>query len=253
MTPTSPRTSRAHRASVAVCLLAAVVAGCGSSGHQPAKRHVAPPGPPHGLAVLTCPGQGAPTIRVIDPLSGHTTRTIRTADDVTGPGGQLTTTAQCPSGADPTDGVQVLHTRQQFAPDFARQAATTGQLRDGTTHVGYVNLQTHRFTDISAASADTGFSDQAGDATDPLFSSDGTRLLFVRDQRNLNVPPVKKMRQVGAFGVWRWAAGSGGGSPRQAARGAWLSAPGGGGGGGLTRSPAAPLGGGQVRRSPDRS
>jgi hypothetical protein len=184
----------AGRAVSLVLVVAMALSACG--GHKPANPSVseknervrpAPaPARPRGLAVLICPYGVAPVLEFVDPNTGKPVRTITTAAVAQAPGEGLDTDLNCPLIGGFASGVAALHAREQFSPDFARQAATTPEQRDGSTHVGYVELSSGRFVDITAASSSTkGFSQTAASDDLPLFSSDGRTLLFRRNERTV--------------------------------------------------------------------
>jgi hypothetical protein len=99
-----------------------------------------------------------------------------------GPIGQLNTDfgVRCGTGG----GAFSLYTREQFDADFGRVAVTTGKLADGSQHVGYVDLATKQFMDVSGSGGGS-FSSAIAMDSEPVFSPNGAELWFLRDGKDI--------------------------------------------------------------------
>lgn len=136
--------------------------------------------PLSGIAVAACSNTNSLTITFVDPDTGRSTERIDVLNGVSqGPGPTVGygISSNCTAG-------KKLSIRESFDTGFGRIATTTPTLSDGSQHVGFVDLASKRFTDVSGASS-TGFGAHAFTDSNPVFSFSGQQLWFLRDGQDI--------------------------------------------------------------------
>jgi WD40-like Beta Propeller Repeat len=142
------------------------------------------PGQKHsGVALVDCTAHDPTTVKIsfLRPETGQSTGNLSIVAQLSGgPTGQLQADLSCQQG----DGADRLRMREQFDTDLGRVAVTTSKLPDGSQHVGYVDLATKQFTDVSGT-AGAAFSSNPPVDSNPVFSPSRPELWFLRDGRDI--------------------------------------------------------------------
>ncbi len=141
-------------------------------------------GHPHsGIALVDCISHDPTSVRIsfLLPETGQPAGNLIIDTQLNGgPTGHLIADLNCAF----RDGADNLQMREQFDTGLNRVAVTTSKLPDGSQHVGYVDLATKRFTDVSGT-ASGGFTSNATVDSNPLFSPSRSEIWFLRDGRDI--------------------------------------------------------------------
>jgi hypothetical protein len=184
--------------SVVVTVCTVTLVAC-SSGHGASNSKTVPsapvsvsvpssdastPGQQHsGIALVDCTSHDPTTVKIsfLRPETGQLTGDLTISTQLSGgPSGQLSADLSCQA----SDGADNLRMREQFDTGLKHVAVTTSKLPDGSQHVGYVDLATNKFTDVSGTAAGS-FSSNAPVDSNPVFSPSRPELWFLRDGRDI--------------------------------------------------------------------
>ena len=132
-----------------------------------------------GIFAETCTGDSNANLEIVDPTTGkvrtkftfHLSMANPTLGDVSfaicGDGNQL-------------DGASNLQIRQQFTKNFSKVAFSGAAQSDGSVHVGFLDLATNKFTDVTSLTRPTGFGQFIPVDLNPMFDPDTGQLCFRR-------------------------------------------------------------------------
>jgi hypothetical protein len=172
-------------AAVTACLVAGLfVSACSSSGESATSTTVSslsssttpststtttPSLNGHGLLTYDC---ASGTLSLRDPQSGAVLASETIPFNSTSAPTYIDAKPAC--GTVPLNYHTILAFRQQFNPTFTLVTALLNQTEpDGSEHVGYVNISTGQFTDVTALTASSGFGSTPPVDSTPIFDENG--------------------------------------------------------------------------------
>jgi hypothetical protein len=120
----------------------------------------------------------APTITAVsllEPDTGASLASVRLQASWTAPVGAVSPQWTCR-----TDGASLAQDRETFNADLSKIAVSSAVQPDGSDHVGYVDLGTGQFTDVTAATSQTGYGATPSQDGYPLFDPSTGDLWFIR-------------------------------------------------------------------------
>lgn len=163
----------------------------------------------HGLLAFDCKSNA---LELLDPSNGHVLSsqsipfTFNTsAGVVQAPADELDI---CGSQANVEGGSLGLHIRQQFNETFSLVAvATSNPLSDGSVHVGYVEIATGTFTDVTQLTLPKGFGSSPPSDSSPVFGVNGDFYFIRTEESGSNqscsveqyAPVTKTLTNLGSF------------------------------------------------------
>ncbi len=132
-----------------------------------------------GILAGTCLNDSSSNLLLIDASTGKTIAQHTVPATMHEPTLGSVNFSLC-DGPNSDDGASNLYIRQQFSPDFSKLTFTSAPQSDGSVHVGYLDIATNKFTDLTAQSITMGFSANIPIDVNPIFDPKNGMLCFVR-------------------------------------------------------------------------